>query len=213
MTVYWLLLIPTAFFAYMTGGLDTTVLASNFVFRRSLWRLGRGNLWISNFRRIYGVGGFIKLLLVELVKDLIPVLIGSLLLGIKGHADAGRAFAGFCLVLGRLYPIYYDFRGSHASICLIVAALAVDGSVGAAVMVVTALVTFIGKYLSMGAVAGAVVYAAVALMMVDDSLILRLCIFTAALVIVRHIPAIARVLGRREPRLSFREDITYKLDE
>ena len=69
MTVYMLLLIPTAFFAYMSGGLDTMVLASNFVFRRGLWKLGRGNVWLSNFRRIYGTGGFVKLLLVELVKD------------------------------------------------------------------------------------------------------------------------------------------------
>ena len=120
MTVYILLLIPTAFFAYMFGGLDTMVLASNFVFRRGLWKLGRGNVWLSNFRRIYGVGGCVKLLLVELVKDLIPIFIGGILLGIKGHAEAGRAFAGFCLTLGRLYPIYYDFKGSHASICLIV---------------------------------------------------------------------------------------------
>ena len=59
MTVYILLLIPTAFFAYMFGGLDTMVLASNFVFRRSLWKLGRGNVWLSNFRRIYGIGGFV----------------------------------------------------------------------------------------------------------------------------------------------------------
>ena len=47
MTVYILLLIPTAFFAYMFGGLDTMVLASNFVFRRGLWKLGRGNVWLS----------------------------------------------------------------------------------------------------------------------------------------------------------------------
>ena len=82
MTVYILLLIPTAFFAYMFGGLDTMVLASNFVFRRGLWKLGRGNVWLSNFRRIYGVGGFVKLLLVELVKDLIPIFIGGILLGL-----------------------------------------------------------------------------------------------------------------------------------
>ena len=77
MTVYILLLIQTAFFAYMFGGLDTMVLASNFVFRRGLWKLGRGNVWLSNFRRIYGVGGFVKLLLVELVKDLIPISSGA----------------------------------------------------------------------------------------------------------------------------------------
>lgn len=213
MTVYFLLLIPTAFFAYMFGGLDTMVLASNFVFRRSLWKLGRGNVWLSNFRRIYGVGGFAKLLLVELVKDLIPILIGGILLGIKDHADAGRAFAGFCLVLGRLYPIYYDFKGSHASICMIVAAFAADVSLGAAVLVLTAVATLVTKYLSLGAVIGALSYIVLGILIVDDSLILRLTIFTAVLIIVKHLPALARVLNRTEPKLDFSTDITYKLDE
>ena len=183
MTVYILMLIPTAFFAYMFGGLDTMVLASNFVFRRGLWKLGRGNVWLSNF------------------------------LGIKGHAEAGRAFAGFCLTLGRLYPIYYDFRGSHASICLIVSAFAADISLGAAVLIVTAIATLTTKYLSLGAVIGALSYIVLGILLVDDSLILRLAIFTSALVIFKHLPALARVLNRTEPKLDFSNDITYKLDE
>ena len=154
-----------------------------------------------------------KLLLVELVTDLIPIFIGGILLGIKGHADAGRAFAGFCLTLGRLYPIYYDFKGSHASICLIVSAFAADISLGAAVLIVTAIATLTTKYLSLGAVIGAFSYIVLGILLVDDSLILRLAIFTSALVIFKHLPALARVLNRTEPRLDFSNDITYKLDE
>lgn len=90
MIVYWLLLLPTALVAYVFGSMDSLVLASNFVFRQNLRRLGQGNRWLSNFRRIYGIPGFIKLLLVEVVKDLLPILIGGWLLGIKGHADVGR---------------------------------------------------------------------------------------------------------------------------
>ena len=112
MIVYWVLLLTTALFAYLIGSLDTLVLASNFVFHRNLRRLGGSDVWLSNFYRIYGVKGFVKLLAVELIRDALPLLIGSLLLGIKGHADAGRAFAGFVLVLARLWPAIYGFRGS-----------------------------------------------------------------------------------------------------
>ena len=48
---------------------------------------------------------------------------------------------------------------------------------------------------------------------VDDSLILRLALFTAALVLVKHVPAMIRLMRRTEPRLSLEKDITYKLDE
>ena len=167
MIVYWLLLLPTALVAYIFGSMDTMVLASNFVFRQNLRRLGQGNRWLSNFRRLYGIPGFIKLALVEVIKDLLPILIGGWLLGIKGHADVGRAFACFCLVLGRLYPVFYDFKGSHAGIALVV----------------------------------------------DGDLVLRLLVFSAGLILFKHIPALIRIVQGREFRYSLEEDITYKLDE
>ena len=213
MIVYWLLLLPTALVAYVFGSMDTMVLASNFVFRQNLRRLGQGNRWLSNFRRLYGIPGFIKLALVEVIKDLLPILIGGWLLGIKGHADVGRAFACFCLVLGRLYPVFYDFKGSHAGIALVVGAFTLSSSVGGAALVVLALVTWFGRYLSLGAVAAAAVAMMVSVLVVDGDLVLRLLVFSAGLILFRHIPALIRIVQGREFRFSLEEDITYKLDE
>lgn len=213
MIVYWLLLLPTALVAYVFGSMDTMVLASNFVFRQNLRRLGQGNRWLSNFRRLYGIPGFIKLALVEVIKDLLPILIGGWLLGIKGHADVGRAFACFCLVLGRLYPVFYDFKGSHAGIALVVGAFTLNSSVGGAALVVLALVTWFGRYLSLGAVAAAAVAMMVSVLVVDGDLVLRLLIFSAGLILFKHIPALIRIVQGREFRFSLEEDITYKLDE
>lgn len=213
MIVYWLLLLPTALVAYIFGSMDTMVLASNFVFRQNLRRLGQGNRWLSNFRRLYGIPGFIKLALVEVIKDLLPILIGGWLLGIKGHADVGRAFACFCLVLGRLYPVFYDFKGSHAGIALVVGAFTLNSSVGAAALVVLALVTWFGRYLSLGAVAAAAVAMMVSVLVVDGDLVLRLLVFSAGLILFKHIPALIRIVQGREFRYSLEEDITYKLDE
>ena len=213
MIVYWLLLLPTALVAYIFGSMDTMVLASNFVFRQNLRRLGQGNRWLSNFRRLYGIPGFIKLALVEVIKDLLPILIGGWLLGIKGHADVGRAFACFCLVLGRLYPVFYDFKGSHAGIALVVGAFTLNSSVGGAALVILALVTWFGRYLSLGAVAAAAVAMMVSVLVVDGDLVLRLLVFSAGLILFKHIPSLIRIVQGREFRFSLEEDITYKLDE
>lgn len=213
MTAYILLLLLTAIIAYCFGSMSTTVLASNFVFRRNLKKLGEGNLGLSNFRRVYGVPGFIKLLLVELVKDLIPLIIGGLLLGIKEHAAVGRAFAGFCLVLGRLYPAFYGFKGSHATACLIIAAIVIDRSVG-----ITSLIFLVGgialsKYVSLGTVISAVIFIAVSMLQVEDNTAMLLCVLTGAIVLIRHIPAISRIINHRETKLSLEKDISYKFDE
>ena len=213
MIVYWVLLLTTAIFAYLIGSLDTLVLASNFVFHRNLRRLGDPSVWLSNFYRIYGVKGFVKLLAVELVRDALPLLIGSLLLGIKGHADAGRAFAGFVLVLARLWPALYGFHGSDASIAFAVAAFAVQPSVGVASAIVIFAVTVLTRYISLGTTVGALASLLVAVLVIDDALLLRLTLMTAGLVILRHIPSIVRIFRHTEPRLSYEKDITYKLDE
>ena len=57
---YWLFSILTAVIAYGAGCLSTMVIASNLVFRTNLRRLGKGSLWLSNFRRVYGAKGFLK---------------------------------------------------------------------------------------------------------------------------------------------------------
>ena len=98
-------------------------------------------------------------------------------------------------------------------IIMIVSAFAADVSLGAAVLVVTAIATLTAKYLYLGAVIGALSYIVLGILIVDDSLILRLAIFTSALVIFKHLPALTRVLNRTEPKLDFSDDITYKLDE
>ena len=212
MILYWILLILTAIIAYLFGSLDTMVLASNFVFRRNLRRLGNEATWFSNFRRLYGIGGFVRILLIELVKDIIPILIGGLLLSIKGHADVGRAFAGFCLVLGRLYPAIYTFRGGSAALAMVVAGCGANMSIGIAAAVVMVAVIVASRYIALGVFAAAAAVAAVSAVMLDVPIMLRLAVITALLVLVKQIPAVIRVLRKAERKISFAEDITYKLD-
>lgn len=213
MIVYWILLLITAFFAYCIGSISTKRVASRFVFRRNLSRLGTGKLWLSNFKRIYGWWGFGKLLLVEIAKDLIPIFLGGLLLSLKGHGDVGRAFAGFCLVLGRLYPVFNGFRGSHASVALVLSVLCVDVSAGVAAAALLLAIGWLSRYVSLAMVGAALVSIVTAVLVIDNRLLTILCVLTAALVIIRHVPAMLRLSRGREEKLVIEDDITYKLDE
>lgn len=210
--IYTVLLIIIAVIAYGIGSMSSVVIASNYVFHVNLRRLGTGSSALSNFRRIYGAKGFVKLLLVELVRDILPILIGGLLMGIKGQAAVGQTFAGFCLVMGRLYPVFYDLKGSHAIICMLVVMAFVNFSGALAVLLFVALGIWLTKYVSLGAVAGAAVMCIASLLLVDDPLVMKLALFTGLAVLVRHIPAVSRMLSGRETKLSFEEDISYKLD-
>ncbi len=213
MTVYFLLLSVTAFFAYVIGSIRTTRLAGRYLFRRNLHSLGRGSVWLSNFRRIYGIPGFLKLALAEFVRDLIPVVIGGVLLGFKGHADVGRAFAGFCLVLACQLPLFNRFRGSNGIVPLIVVCLILRPAIGIAGLAVCVLGILLSRYISLGAVAAAVITIITAVLLLDDRMTLALLVGAAALVILWSIPSLFRISQGREERLSFQEDLSYKLDQ
>ena len=210
---YWILLLIIAFVAYNFGSISTLSIGSVFVFHRDLHHIGKKRMFISNFRRLFGYKGFIKLVLIELIRDFIPILFGGLLMLIKEHADIGMAFAGFCLVLGRLFPVYNRFHGSHASVCMIATMICANFSLGIATAIVVAAVTWITKYLSLGAIAGALTAILVAVLVVDDRLLVMLLVLTAAIVLLKNFPAIRRISRKTEMRISLDEDISYKFDE
>ncbi|MBR2799961.1 MAG: glycerol-3-phosphate acyltransferase [Oscillospiraceae bacterium] len=210
---YWILLLITAFISYCIGSISTLSIASVFVFHRDLHRIGKKRMFVSNFRRLYGYKGFAKLILVELLRDFIPVLIGGILLSFKGHADVGRAFAGFCLVLGRLFPVFNNFRGSHASVCLAVTMFCANTSLGIVTGLLVLVLTWLTRYLSLGAIAGALGAILVCVLVVDGTLLRILLILTASIVLVKNLPALRRISRKTEMRMSLEEDISYKFDE
>lgn len=210
---YWIFSILTAAIGYFFGSLSTQLLASRLIFHRNLRKLGRNERFLPNFRRVYGVKGFAELALVEFIKDALPVLIGGVLFSGDGNTEVGRALAAFCVVLGRLYPSMYGFRGSYASAAIAFCTMFVSTSAGLAVLAVTVAVAWATRYLSLGTMAGAAALIAASILTVENGIAMRLCIFTGVLVLIRTLPSIPRISAKREPRLSFREDISYKFDE
>ena len=210
---YWVVSILTAIIACGFGNLDTMVLASNFVFRKNLRRLGRGNTFISNFRRVYGIKGVLELLAVELVRDLLPILIGGFLFGRIEHADMGYIMAGICLCIARMWPYLYDLKGSTAFICYLITCIFIDKSAAIAALVLFAGVVWGTRYIPLGIAISAVINIVIGVLVVDDSLTLRLFIILNVLMAVHCVPALLRIRKQQEEKLSFRNDFSYKFDE
>jgi glycerol-3-phosphate acyltransferase PlsY len=74
-------------------------------------------------------------------------------------------------------------------------------------------VTFFTKYITLGTLAGAFVAVLASLLLVDNDIVLKLILIAGGLTLIKHIPSISRILNGREEKLSFEEDITYKLDQ
>ena len=211
--MYYLLLLITAVIAYAFGRLSSLTFASLYVFRKNLRKLGKGNTWLSNFRRVYGLGGLLALLAVELVKDIVPIIIGGLLLSIKGHGDIGRLFAGYCVIVGRQWPMFYDFKGGYATVAIIVTAFFAQISVGAAALIAAVLVILLARYISLGSIAAAAMMLVTSILVADNRLVIYLSLAVLIIVIIRDLPSVVRIAGGKELRLSFEKDLSYKFDK
>ena len=213
MTFYWIFLILIAIISYCAGSVSTLNIASVFVYRKNLRLLGTGNVWLSNFRIIFGKKVIISLFLIEIIKDLLPLLIAGWILGIKEQAELGRAFAGFCLVFGRLFPVFNRFKGSYASLALIVAGFCVRPSIGAFILIVFGGLMWFKRSISLATAVEAFLFIAVSMVLVENSLIMTLCIFTGTLTLIRDLPKLMNFFRGGEEKLSFKEDISYKFDQ
>ena len=70
-----------------------------------------------------------------------------------------------------------------------------------------------GKSFTVGAMAGTLVMAIVAVMVGEEQLILIITALICLQMLVRHIPSIRRILHGQEEKLSLAEDLSYKFDE
>ena len=111
--LYYILL---AIGAYLMGSVSTGILVSKVMHGPNLREVGSKNTGASNVLRTMGVPAAAITFVGDILKALIPCLVGRLLLGLNG-AMIGGLFA----ILGHNWPIFFQFKGGKgvASTCAV----------------------------------------------------------------------------------------------
>lgn len=207
------LLVIIAVIAYTMGSISTPNVTSHLIFHENIQKYSRDNVGITRFMMRHGRGGLVKLILAELIKTAIPVLIGGLLMLIVGHAQIGYAFALFCVVLGTNFPIMYDFRGEHSLLALMMGIFFVSSEVAIAGIFVFVVMYFVSRYISASAMLASLLMFVVAVMSIDDSLVVYIFGFTNLLVIVEYRKSIIRLIKHKEPKFRYKQDVSFMFDD
>lgn len=206
------MLAAIAVVSYLLGSLNGAVIASKYVFRRDVRDYGSGNAGLTNFYRTFGVPGLLIVLGTDVIKSLIAVLIGGLVMGIVEYPAVGKLFAGFCLMLGHIYPVFYGFRGGKGVVCAGVTLLCVDFRVGVLVLVIFAVIVAITRYVSLGSICASLI-APLGVWAEFGGLCGWLCLFCTLLIIVKHRGNIRRLLHKTEPKLVIKKDLSNKFED
>jgi len=149
------LLAAIAVFSYLLGGLNGAIIASKYVFHRDVRDYGSGNAGLTNFYRTFGAPGLAIVIGTDVLKTVIAVVAGGLIMGTQGAAATGQVFAGFCVMLGHIYPVFYGFRGGKGVLCAETMLLIVSFPTGLVSLLIFAGIVWATRYVSLGSLAAA----------------------------------------------------------
>ena len=195
------LLAAIAVFSYLLGGLNGAIIASKYVFHRDVRDYGSGNAGLTNFYRTFGAPGLAIVIGTDVLKTVIAVVAGGLIMGTQGAASTGQVFAGFCVMLGHIYPVFYGFRGGKGVLCAETMLLIVSFPTG-----LVSLLIFVGI------VCGALI-APIGVLAACGKLPALLSLFCVILLVVKHRSNIGRLIRHKESKLSFKKDLSDKFDD
>lgn len=113
--IWWLILIAAG--SYLIGGINFSIIISGLK-KRDIRTQGSGNPGTLNMSRTFGLKMGLLILLLDILKGLAPTLAARLAFGDMTFAGAdfqvfrlAEYVAGFFVVLGHIFPVYYRFKG------------------------------------------------------------------------------------------------------
>ena len=197
------LLALTAIAAYLLGGVNGAIITSKIFYKRDVREYGSGNAGLTNYLRTFGPSSVVLLLGIDILKSVLAISIGGWLMHFVDARMLGKLFAGFCLVLGHMYPVYYHFHGGKGVLCTCVLAFMVDWRVGAICLGSFLVIVALTRYVSLGSIIGALLMPVVVWALGIGTLEGVLALMTALMIVIKHAENIQRLLRGTENKLSF----------
>ena len=197
-----LYLILTAIIGYCLGSLNGAIIAGQFVLHKDIRRFGSRNAGLTNYYRTFGTPGLVVLVLIDVLKTVIAVLIGGALLNKVEAREVGMLFAGFCVILGHMFPAIFQFRGGKGVLCGVTMAFLVDWRVGLCCLLTFLILVLFTRYVSLGSVVGSALCPVYLWVFGHEKLSIILGALCALLIVIKHAENIVRLVSGTERRID-----------
>ncbi len=197
-----LYLILTAIIGYCLGSINGAIIAGFFVHHKDVRRYGSRNAGLTNYYRNFGTPGLVVLVLIDVLKTVIAVLIGGALMNKVEAREVGMLFAGFCVILGHMFPALFQFRGGKGVLSGVTMAFLVDWRVGLCCLLTFLILVLFTRYVSLGSVVGSALCPVYLWVFGHEKLSIILGALCALLIVVKHAENIVRLIGGTERRID-----------
>lgn len=192
---------------YLLGSINPAILISKTVYHEDIRSFGSGNAGTTNMLRTYGKKAAIATFLLDLSKAAVAVTLCMLLWG-----SYGGAFAGFFVVFGHMFPIYYRFRGGKGVACLAMVALTLSPVTFLILLAIFLIVAIGTRYISLASVMCAMLYPLILQAFAGYGLNVAMAVLSSVFVIYMHRENLKRLWEGKESKIDFSKISKKKKD-
>ena len=201
-----LAVLTSAIPAYLLGGVNGAIITSKLFYRKDIRKYGSGNPGLTNFYRVFGKGGALLVVVIDVIKAIAPVLLGGWVF--RRYYDMamfGQAVSGLFVMLGHCFPVFYKFHGGKGVMAAGAIFIVLDWRIALISWGAFAIITALTRYVSLGAMIGVSLFPPF-MYAFDLGGIWELIAVTACavLLVARHQANIRRLVTGKESKFSFR---------
>ncbi len=190
--------------AYLLGSINTSIIISKIMIGEDIRKHGSGNAGATNTLRTVGKKGALFVVIGDVLKAVIALLFAKFAPFSTSNA---LYMAGLGAVLGHNFPLYFRFKGGKGIIVSLVAILFADPILGLITFAVAIAIMAITRYVSLGSILGAVIFAVLALVFRNGNKdFVVFAIMLAILAIYMHRTNIARLVSGTENKLGSKKN-------
>lgn len=203
-----ILYIIASIIAYLIGSISFSVIFSKKIGGFDVREKGSKNAGSTNVLRTVGKKAAALTLICDVLKGVIAILIAYVISIIWKETDAEilKYLAGFFVVLGHTFPVFFGFRGGKGVATSLGVLLTLNWKIGLICLIFALIIMAFTKIVSIGSILAAVLYPILTVFMSGTKfLCVIISLLIAGLVVFNHRENIKRLKNGTENKLSFKK--------
>lgn len=201
--------VTVAIVAYVIGSINFAVIFSRKFAGFDVREKGSKNAGTTNVLRTVGKKVAALTLLCDILKGVAAILVALLSQAMWSGFDITvlKYIAGFMVIFGHTFPIFFEFRGGKGVATAIGVLLMLNWKIGLICLVFGLLIIAVSKMVSLGSIAAAVLFPVLSIFIGGNVgfVAITISFLIAALVVFNHRTNIKRLKQGKENKLSFKK--------
>ena len=153
--------------AYCIGSINFSVILSRKMAGFDVREKGSKNAGTTNMLRTVGKKAALITLICDILKGIVAVLL-ALVIGKSFNIEILKYIAGFAVILGHTFPIFFEFRGGKGIATALGVLLILQWQVGLICLVFALILMALTKMVSVGSISAAILFPILVLFMEPD---------------------------------------------